>query len=43
MSCPNDVEPNGQHSYIVNEHMNYWNVRYGTGLPLGVLPSDVGC
>jgi prepilin-type N-terminal cleavage/methylation domain-containing protein/prepilin-type processing-associated H-X9-DG protein len=35
MLCPSDVEPAGQHSYVLNEHVAYWNIKYSTVLPPG--------
>ncbi len=33
MLCPADIEPAGEHSYVINEHLAYWRVRYSTELP----------
>jgi len=33
--CPTDIQPNGQHSYVLNEHVADWNVKYSTTLPPG--------
>jgi prepilin-type N-terminal cleavage/methylation domain-containing protein len=41
MLCPCDFQPDGDHSYVMNEHLGYWNVKYSTGLPYGVSPSSV--
>jgi prepilin-type processing-associated H-X9-DG protein len=35
MLCPSDVQPAGQHSYVLNEHVAYWNIKYSTVLPPG--------
>jgi len=39
--CPADQQPAGQHSYILNEHMSYYNEKYGRPLPAHRSPSDV--
>jgi type II secretory pathway pseudopilin PulG len=39
--CPTDQEPVGQHSYVVNSHMAYWNVKYSSVLPQQISPSNV--
>jgi prepilin-type N-terminal cleavage/methylation domain-containing protein len=43
MICPLDVmqDPIEQHTYVVNAHMEYWNVKYSSRLPDGRSPSDV--
>jgi prepilin-type processing-associated H-X9-DG protein len=41
MICPSDQQPNGEHSYVLNEHMGYWNIKYSTAPPLGKSPSEV--
>jgi prepilin-type N-terminal cleavage/methylation domain-containing protein len=41
MICPSDQEPNGQHSYVLNQHMGYWNIKYSTEPPLGKSPSEI--
>jgi prepilin-type N-terminal cleavage/methylation domain-containing protein len=41
MLCPSDQQPVGQHSYLINEHMAYWNVKYSSNLPAGTSPSNV--
>jgi prepilin-type N-terminal cleavage/methylation domain-containing protein len=41
MLCPADLEPSGDHSYILNDHMAYWRVKYSTELPNHRSPSDV--
>jgi prepilin-type N-terminal cleavage/methylation domain-containing protein/prepilin-type processing-associated H-X9-DG protein len=35
MICPSDQQPFGQHSYVLNEHVAYWNIKYSTTLPPG--------
>jgi prepilin-type N-terminal cleavage/methylation domain-containing protein len=40
MICPSDQQPLEQHSYVVNSHMAYWNVKYNTVLP-NQLPSSL--
>ncbi|MDP9175774.1 MAG: prepilin-type N-terminal cleavage/methylation domain-containing protein [Planctomycetota bacterium] len=39
--CPSDENPAAQHSYVLNSHMGYWNVKYSSGLPDHRSPSDV--
>jgi prepilin-type N-terminal cleavage/methylation domain-containing protein len=39
--CPADLLPYAQHSYVINSHMGYWNVKYSTELPNHISPSDV--
>lgn len=39
--CPADLQPNMAHSYILNSHMGYWNVKYSTALPNHMSASDV--
>src|SRR5581483_960745 len=34
-------QPMGMHSYVVNQHMADWNVKYSSKLPAGHTPSDV--
>jgi prepilin-type N-terminal cleavage/methylation domain-containing protein/prepilin-type processing-associated H-X9-DG protein len=41
MICPDDDQPNGEHSYVLNSHMGYWNIKYSTQPPLGRSPADV--
>ena len=41
MLCPSDQDPVGQHSYVVNSHMAYWNVKYSSVLPNHLSPSNV--
>jgi hypothetical protein len=41
MICPADVLPAAQHSYVINSHMAYWNLKYSSVLPNHVSPSDV--
>ena len=44
MTCPSeapDPPPTAQHTYILNEHMSYYNEKYGTPLPNHMSPSDV--
>jgi prepilin-type N-terminal cleavage/methylation domain-containing protein len=41
MLCPSDDQPDGDHSYVMNEHLGYWNVKYSTGLPYGISPAQV--
>jgi len=47
MRCPSDFEdlsvplPAGEHSYILNNHLAYWNVKYSTKPPGGRSPSDI--
>jgi prepilin-type N-terminal cleavage/methylation domain-containing protein len=43
MICPVDapLDPVEQHSYVVNSHMQYWNVKYSSRLPDARSPSDV--
>jgi len=43
MTCPTDnTEPaaNARHTYMLNEYMNIYNVKYGTPLPNHTSPSD---
>jgi prepilin-type N-terminal cleavage/methylation domain-containing protein len=43
--CPVDTDagdmPAAQHSYVLNSHMGYWNVKFSTGLPDHRSSSDV--
>jgi len=41
MLCPADFDPWGEHSYVINEHLAYWRVRYSTELPNHQSPSSV--
>src|SRR5579862_6772332 len=41
MICPADLDPALQHSYVLNSHMGYWNVKYSTQLPGHKSASDV--
>jgi len=41
MLCPMDQDPVGQHSYVLNSHMAYWNVKYSSVLPNQIPPSNV--
>jgi prepilin-type N-terminal cleavage/methylation domain-containing protein/prepilin-type processing-associated H-X9-DG protein len=41
MRCPADVDPAGDHSYIVNDHLAYWRVKYSSSLPNHQSPSNV--
>jgi prepilin-type N-terminal cleavage/methylation domain-containing protein len=41
MLCPADLDPAAQHSYVINEHLAYWRIKYSTALPNHVSPSDV--
>jgi prepilin-type N-terminal cleavage/methylation domain-containing protein len=41
MVCPADILPAAQHSYVINSHMAYWNLKYSSVLPNHVSPSDV--
>jgi len=42
MLCPaDDPQPYGYHSYLVNEHLVYWNLKFSTKLPNGQSPADV--
>ena len=41
MICPTDQEPLEQHSYVVNSHMAYWNVKYSSVLPQQMSPSNI--
>jgi prepilin-type N-terminal cleavage/methylation domain-containing protein len=39
--CPSDQDPYDAHSYVLNSHMGYWNVKYSTSLPNNTSPSSV--
>jgi prepilin-type N-terminal cleavage/methylation domain-containing protein len=39
--CPADLQPFQEHSYVLNSHMQYWNVKFGKGLPNHDSPSNV--
>ena len=39
--CPSDQDPIYAHSYVLNSHLDYWNVKYSTALPSHMSPSDV--
>jgi len=39
--CPSDLDPQGQHSYILNEYLAYYNEKYGRPLPNHRSPSNV--
>ncbi len=39
--CPSDDQPAGQHSYVLNEYVSYWNIKYSTGLPPGISHASV--
>jgi prepilin-type processing-associated H-X9-DG protein len=39
--CPMDQDPVGQHSYVINSYLSYYNVKYSTPLPGQISPSDV--
>ncbi len=43
MICPVDrtEQPVEQHTYIINSHMSYWNVKYSTPLPKHQPPTEV--
>jgi prepilin-type N-terminal cleavage/methylation domain-containing protein len=41
MICPSDLDPYCAHSYVLNSHMGYWNVKYSTALPNHRSPSEV--
>lgn len=42
MLCPSDLDPvGGAHSYILNNHLAYWNVKYSTKPPGARSPSDI--
>jgi len=42
MFCPSDdPTPYGYHSYMVNEHLAYWNLKFSSKLPNGQSPSNV--
>lgn len=44
MTCPSensDPPPMAQHTYILNEYMQYYNEKYGTPLPNHLSPSNV--
>ena len=43
MICPTDLsqQPAGQHSYVLNEHLAYWNIKYSSVLPPGKSPASV--
>jgi prepilin-type processing-associated H-X9-DG protein len=41
MICPADQQPLEQHSYVVNSHMAYWNVKYSSVLPNQIPPSNI--
>ena len=43
MICPVDQgqNPKAMHTYVLNDHMQYWNVKYTTKIPEGRSPSDV--
>lgn len=40
MICPSDLNPKQSHSYVLNNYLHAWNVKYGTHIP-GKSPSDV--
>ncbi len=39
--CPTDVEPFGEHSYVLNQHLANYKIRYFTKPPNGLTPSDL--
>jgi prepilin-type N-terminal cleavage/methylation domain-containing protein len=41
MVCPSDLDPTYAHSYVLNSHMAYWNVKYSTSLPNHMSPTNV--
>jgi prepilin-type N-terminal cleavage/methylation domain-containing protein/prepilin-type processing-associated H-X9-DG protein len=41
MFCPSDIQPYGSHSYVLNEHVAYWNIKYSTPLPPGMSHAQV--
>jgi prepilin-type N-terminal cleavage/methylation domain-containing protein/prepilin-type processing-associated H-X9-DG protein len=41
LRCAEDVNPVGEHSYILNEHLKMWNLKYSSKVPEGRSPSDV--
>jgi prepilin-type N-terminal cleavage/methylation domain-containing protein/prepilin-type processing-associated H-X9-DG protein len=41
LHCAEDVLPVGEHSYVINEHLKEWNVKYSSKIPNGGNPSDV--
>jgi prepilin-type N-terminal cleavage/methylation domain-containing protein len=41
MVCPSDMAPAGGHSYVANDHIAYWKVKFGSPLPNHRSTSDV--
>jgi prepilin-type N-terminal cleavage/methylation domain-containing protein/prepilin-type processing-associated H-X9-DG protein len=41
LKCPSDDDPDGDHSYVLNQHLVDKRVKYGSRIPLGISPSDV--
>jgi len=41
MLCPSDLDPAGQHSYVLNDHLAYRKMMYSTKPPGGKSPSEI--
>jgi prepilin-type N-terminal cleavage/methylation domain-containing protein len=41
MTCPSDVDPVGNHTYIVNNHLQDWSIKYSSSNLGGLTPSEL--
>jgi prepilin-type N-terminal cleavage/methylation domain-containing protein len=41
LKCPTDDNPDGDHSYVLNQHLVDKHVKYGSRIPLGISPAEV--